>query len=256
MTAPVITPEGKKALELYIFAGGYSPNGHKATILCEELREAYGDKFDYTLKILDPKAKEQNNAEYSQINPNNKIPAITHTLPSGHVARIFESSAILTYISGKFDPEHKLSFPPDSDDYPEALSWLFWGPANLTAMLIEAIHYNFLPTKIPDASKRYKDEAYRLIGIINDRLKDRDYIAGAGKGKFSVADIGIFPQARATFVFGGLGEEDLKNYPHVAAWIDRIQGRSGVQAGLKVGHSSATDSRNSAKQQRRTKALL
>jgi len=236
MTAPITTiADGKNALELYIFSGGFSPNGHKATILFEELREAYGDKFDYTLKTLDSKAKEQHGSQYSQVNPNNKIPAVTHTLPSGHVARIFESSAILAYISGKFDSEHKLSFAPDSDEYPEALSWLFWGPANLTAMLIEAAHYNYLPIKIPDATKRYKDEAYRLIGIIDDRLKDRDYIAGAGRGRFSVADIGIFPQARATFVFGGLGEEDLKKYPHVAAWIERIQARSGVQAGLKVG---------------------
>ena len=61
-------------------------------------------------------------------------------------------------------------------------------------MLIEAAHYNYSPIKIPDATKRYKDEAYRLIGIIDNRLKDRDYIAGAGRGRFSVADIGIFPQ--------------------------------------------------------------
>ena len=55
--------------ELYIFSGGFSPNGHKATILFEELREAYGDKFDYTLKTLDPKAKEQHGPQYSQVNP-------------------------------------------------------------------------------------------------------------------------------------------------------------------------------------------
>ncbi|KAF8340275.1 glutathione S-transferase [Cantharellus anzutake] len=235
---PIVTPEGKKALELYLFVGGGSPNGHKAAILFEELRNAYGKEFDYSLKTIESRKKEHFSAEFSKVNPNNKIPALLHTLPSGHTARIFESSAILSYITTSFDPDHKLSFSTSSPHYGEQLSWLFWGPGNLTPTFMEAVHYNWLDVKVPHASERVGKEAARVIGVINQRLEEeggREYLVGDGKGTFSVADISLFPLVRGMFAFGGLPQGDLKKWPHVAEWLGRIQSRPTVQAGLTTG---------------------
>jgi len=79
-------------------------------------------------------------------------------------------------------------------------------------------------------------------------LKDREYLAGPGKGKYSIADINVFPwcvQSVApvpgdvnphlrlnSHAFAGI--ESLDEWPGLKAWFERIQARSAVQAGLKV----------------------
>ena len=39
----------------------------------------------------------------------------------------------------------------------------------------------------------YIDETARLYNVLNIRLEGREYLAGPGKGKLSVADINVLP---------------------------------------------------------------
>lgn len=39
----------------------------------------------------------------------------------------------------------------------------------------------------------YLEETKRLYGVLEIRLKERDWLAGAGRGKYSLADIKTFP---------------------------------------------------------------
>lgn len=59
----------------------------------------------------------------------------------------------------------------------------------------------------------------------------REYLAGAGKGKYSVADIGTWPWVNK-WEFSGLTEEDMKPFPHLMKWISRIAERPAVQTGI------------------------
>lgn len=61
--------------------------------------------------------------------------------------------------------------------------------------------------------------------------QERDYLAGEGKGKYSVADIGTWPWVKA-WEFSGVPSEEVDKMPHLKAWIDRIAKRPAVQRGI------------------------
>ncbi len=58
----------------------------------------------------------------------------------------------------------------------------------------------------------------------------REYLAGNGKGKYSVADIGTW-----TWVKGwdktGFTKEEMSPFPHLLKWVDRIAERPAVKTG-------------------------
>jgi len=94
----------------------------------------------------------------------------------------------------------------------------------------------------------YQDETKRLYGVLEIRLKDREYLAGLGKGTYSIADINVFPWCVQNIllvskvsnphprlnshVFAGI--ESLDEWPGVKAWFERVKARPAVLAGLQV----------------------
>lgn len=48
----------------------------------------------------------------------------------------------------------------------------------------------------------YLDEAKRLYGVLEIRLKDREWLAGPGVGVYSIADINVFPWSVRLFPHG------------------------------------------------------
>jgi glutathione S-transferase len=69
----------------------------------------------------------------------------------------------------------------------------------------------------------------RLSGIYGDG--PRDYLAGAGKGKYSVADIKTWPWVKG-WERSGFTADEVKPFPHLLKWIDRIAARDAVQRGI------------------------
>lgn len=59
------------------------------------------------------------------------------------------------------------------------------------------------PFNSPYAIKRYEDEVKRLYSVVETRLQDRDYLVGPGRGKYSIADINMFPWYAISWVFHG-----------------------------------------------------
>ena len=60
----------------------------------------------------------------------------------------------------------------------------------------------------------------------------REYLAGAGKGKYSVADIKAWPWVKGWERSGFEKEKDMDAFPHVLKWIDRIAEREAVKKGI------------------------
>jgi glutathione S-transferase len=59
----------------------------------------------------------------------------------------------------------------------------------------------------------------------------REYLAGSGKGKYSVADIKTWPWVKG-WEKTGFTADDMKPFPHLKKWIDRIAERPAVQRGI------------------------
>ena len=59
----------------------------------------------------------------------------------------------------------------------------------------------------------------------------RDYLAGNGKGKYSVADIGTWPWVK-NWGKSQFTQEEMNEFPHLLKWIERIRDRPAVQRGV------------------------
>ena len=201
-----------------------TPNGHKITLMLEELAEA-GARLDYRLHGVDIGGGDQFKPEFLAISPNNKIPAIVDPEgPGGEPISIFESGAILKYLGLKFG---KL-YPTDPRQQVKVDEWLFWQVGGFGPMLGQNNHFNvYAPEKIPYAQKRYTDETHRLFRVLNTQLEGRDYIAG----DYSIADIASVGWAQSWERYG----IDKAEMPNFAAWIERLNARPAVERGLNWG---------------------
>ncbi|KAH9949877.1 putative theta class glutathione s-transferase [Amylocystis lapponica] len=225
LTRTMLTPANKPIM-LYTAP---TPNGRKVSIFLEELRAAYG--LDYDVTRIDISKNTQKEPWFIALNPNGRIPAL---LDNGF--SIFESAAILLHLAKEYDTRHTFAFDPvdpaQSRDWSEMLQWMFFAHGGIGPMQGQANHFVlFAPEDIPYAKKRYQDETKRLYGVLEIRLAERDWLAGPGRGTYSIADMNVFPWVS---VHPYCGIESLDEWPGVKAWIERITARPGVQAGLTV----------------------
>ncbi|MFN3825071.1 MAG: glutathione S-transferase family protein [Pseudorhodobacter sp.] len=201
-------------IDLYTWT---TPNGRKVSILLEELG------LPYTVHPIDIGKGAQFAPDFLRHAPNNRIPAI-HDHDTGQ--SLMESGAILLYLADKTG-----RFRCEGAEYWRMLEWLMWQMGGLGPMLGQVHHFvKFNPGKSPYAEDRYGTEAARLYRVLNDRLAGRDYVAGAGRGDYSVADMVIWPWV-ARFEWQGI---DLNTFPEVCRWYLSIAARPAVQRGYAV----------------------
>jgi GSH-dependent disulfide-bond oxidoreductase len=194
-----------------------TPNGWKVTILCEEA------DIPYRVIPVDIARGDQFAPDFLKISPNNRMPAIVDPEgPDGKPLAIFESGAILLYLaekSGRF-------LPKDTRGRYETIQWLMWQMGGVGPMFGQAGHFlRYAPEKIPYAIDRYTKEARRLCRIADERLADREFIAG----DYSIADMAIFPWVHALAQLVALEET-----PNLARWVELLRARPPVKRGLAV----------------------
>lgn len=189
-----------------------TPNGHKITILLEELG------LPYRIIPINIRKNDQFLPSFLAVAPNNRIPAIHDPDFPGGPLNLMESGAILTVLAevhGKF-------LPAAGHARAQVLQWLNWQMGGLGPMAGQNHHFNqFAPEKIPYAMKRYTDETARLYGVLNRQLEGRDYVAG----EYSIADMAIYPWVL-------LHERqlmDMTQFPNIVSYLARIGARPAVQ---------------------------
>ena len=187
-----------------------TPNGYKVLLFLEEAR------LPYRLVPINIGKGEQFAPEFLRISPNNKIPALVDTEPAegnGPIS-VFESGAILLYLAEK----NQQLIPRDLAGRFDVIQWLFWQMANLGPMAGQNGHFStYAPEKIPYAIQRYVNETNRLYGVMNKRLRDREYLAG----DYSIADVACYPWIVPYRSHG----QDLAEFPHLKRWFEAIEHR-------------------------------
>jgi GST-like protein len=110
----------------------------------------------------------------------------------------------------------------------ETMEWLMFQMGGLGPMLGQNHHFRlYAPQKIDYAIERYTNEAKRLYGVLDERLKKNKFIVG---NEYTIADIAIYPWTRRWDKQG----MDLKNYPNFKRWFEMVGARPAVQRGVEV----------------------
>ena len=218
-------PVGKHPFQLYSLA---TPNGQKVTILFEELLASGHGEAEYDAWPIRIGEGDQFSSGFVELNPNSKIPALLDRSGPEPV-RIFESGAILLHLAEKFGAFLGTSRP-------ETLSWLFWQMGSAPFLGGGFGHFfAYAPEKFEYPINRYAMEAKRQFDVLNRRLAESEFVAGA---EYSIADIAIWPW------YGGLalgrnyaGADEFlatHEYEHVLRWAKSIDERPAVKRGRIV----------------------
>jgi GST-like protein len=202
-------------IDLYTWS---TPNGRKVSIMLEETA------LPYKVHAINIGQNNQFKPEFIKLNPNSKIPAIVDSDgPDGEPMAMMESGAILVYLAGKTGK----FLPASTRGKYEALQWLMFQMGGVGPIFGQVHHFlRAAKEAVPYAIERYTRETQRLYGVLDARLKDRDYLAG----EYSIADIATYPWV-ARYEWH---KTDLNAYPHVKRWFDAISARPAVQRGMKV----------------------
>jgi GST-like protein len=189
-----------------------TPNGRKPAILLAELG------WPCTLRLVDLGKHEQKTPAFLALNPNGKIPAL---VDDGVV--VFESGAVLQYLAekaGKF-------LPREPKARAEVLSWTYWQVGGPGPIFGQVGSFAREEKRDEHAFQKFHEESRRLAGVLDGRLRDRDWIAR----EYSIADMMSYPW------FAAIAEAQpdvLDGADAVKGWLARMGARPAVRLGMQL----------------------
>ena len=118
-------------------------------------------------------------------------------------------------------------WPKDPAAHWQTVEWLMWQMGGVGPMIGQVHHFlRNAKGKAPYAEERYVKEAHRLYGVLDRRLAQAEYMAGA----YSIADMATWPWI-SRFEWHTV---DLNKYPNVLRWYKAIAARPAVVKGYHV----------------------
>ncbi len=199
----------------------FAPNSRAVRVvwLFEELG------LTYELKMFKLGDKRMRGSEYKKTHPMGRVPA----LEDGNIT-MFESGAIIQYVLAKYG-EDRLIPDVSSPEFSTYLQWFHYAEGMLmppvNTLVVETL---FLPeekrnlTNIARATKLLN----KMLDPINERLADREYLAG----EFTAADI-ITGHA---CIVSSRRAGDISDKPNLADYLERLSERPALQRALAIGN--------------------
>lgn len=215
-----------KPIKLY---GSGSTNPPKVAMILEELSLPY--------EVVPIQFSDVKKQPYTDVNPNGRLPAITD--PNTGIT-IWESGAILEYLVETYDTKHVISFKPGTAEYWHAKQWLFFQTTGQAPYYGQAAWFKkFHHEQVPSALDRYVNEVNRVTGILDRWLEkqkkenpstDGPWLVGK---RISYADIAFVQWQRVIRMFFQGDGYDVKQYPLVDEWLEKMLARDNVKRGLE-----------------------
>jgi len=186
-------------------------NSRSRAIRCLWMLEEVGRPYQFVEKTTRP--DDLQTADYLRLNPNARIP----TLVDGELV-LWESMAINLYLAQKYDgPLHCAS--------PEVLGlaaqWSFWAMLEIEPLLLHLLEHRALLAEFArDASAIERNELLlkKPLGVLNDVLAGRDYLAGTS---FTVADLNL----ASILIWAKMARLDMLAYPDLTRWLNACLAR-------------------------------
>lgn len=199
--------------------GGPTPNARKVAIALEEMGLAW------RLEPIDILSGDQFRPDFLALNPNNKAPVIIDDEPSdgGQPLVLAESGAILWYLAektGRF-------LPATARDRAICHQWLMFQMSGVGPMFGQNAHFSFYAKDRHEyAIARYANEVTRLLRVLDGRLAEVAFLAGAD---YTIADMATWPYVARQV------ETRAAEFPNLKRWADLIGARPAVVRGVEVG---------------------
>ncbi|MDR0779408.1 MAG: glutathione S-transferase N-terminal domain-containing protein [Pseudomonadales bacterium] len=215
-------PTDPSLIQLYSMA---TPNGQKVSICLEEM----GLRYD--AHLINISQGDQMHPEFIRISPNNKIPAlIDPDGPEGKPLALMESIVILHYLANKTGQ----FFPRTYRAQLDAQQWLTFQAAHIGPMFGQFGHFHvYAKDKTSDTygEQRYTAETRRLLGILEARLKDREYLMD----DYSIVDMATAPWVNCLAGFYQSYEYlGMAEFTAVERWRAQVTARPAYQRGMVV----------------------
>ena len=223
-------PVGEHPMQLYSQG---TPNGQKVTIMLEELLAAGHSGAEYDAWLIDIFKGDQFGSDFTDINPNSKIPALVdHS--TGPATPVFESGSILVYLAEKFGA----FLPTEHRARTETFNWLMWQVGTAPFVGGGLGHfYAYAPFKIEYAIDRYAMEVKRQLHVLDTHLERHEFLAG---DQYTIADMAVWPWQPGS-LFGVYNTHEFLNveeYAHLMRWYRAIAARPAVARGRIVNRTS------------------
>ena len=157
--------------------------------------------------------------EYKKMNPNSTIPTL-----QDEGFTLWESNAILRYLTEKYDHSHLL-LARDLQEKAAADKWMDWSSANLFDHIKQMMNKI---VRVPEAdrdpaqAKIIYQNIEKLLKIADDALATQAYFSG---DKFGIADIAIAP----LFYPWHKIVTERSEFPHLERWYQTLTKRPAFQ---------------------------
>ena len=190
---------------MHLFDNLDSGNGYKIRLLLAQL----GQPYDWTNLDLD--AGESRTPQFLKRNPNGRIP----TLELDDGTNLAESNAILFYLA-----EGSPFLPADRLGRAQVLQWMFFEQYSHEPYVATP---RYIVRHLPAGHARYAELPDRLakgraaLAVMESHLAARRFFVAE---RYSIADIALYAYTHVAHE----GGHDLKPYPNVRAWLDRVAG--------------------------------
>jgi glutathione S-transferase len=191
-----------ETLRLYDFLP--SGNGYKIRLLLSQI----GMPFERVeVNIL---KDETRTPEFLSKNPNGKIPVL-EVKPGKYLA---ESNAILVYLS-----EGTEFLPYDRFLRAQVMQWLFFEQYSHEPFIAPLRFWISILDKAEEykeAIEQKRESGYAALKLMENHLQSHNFFVGE---RYTIADIALFAYTHVA----DEGGYDLKQFPAIQAWIDRVK---------------------------------